>query len=616
MAGEAATHAAQVAALGGVDLVQIVAVLGAGVIAVPLFRRLGLGSVLGYLAAGLAIGPFGFGLISDPEAVLHAAELGVVLFLFIVGLEMEPAKLWALRKQIFGLGVLQVTLCGVLLTLAGIFLMGLTPEVAFVAGMGFVLTSTAIVMQILAERGDLQSPGGQQIVSILLLEDLAIVPLLAVVAFLSPGIDTDATAAQRWLSVGVAAASVVAVVVGGRWVLNPVFRILADARAREVMTAAALLVVLGAALIMQLGGLSMAMGAFLAGVLLSTSTFRHQLEADVEPFRGLLLGLFFLAVGMSLNLTVVANNWHFIVLAVLCYIVIKGGAIYALARLLKASKEDALERAVLMAQGGEFAFVLYTTATGGGLLTPDVNAMLTATVIISMVLTPFSMALLKFLPKRQQSFEGVEKPEGLTGNVLIIGFGRFGQIATQALLAKGQKVAIIDTDTEMIRVAGTFGMKVYYGDGTRLDILRAAGAATADAILICVDNKDAATRIVGLVKSEFPLAKVFSRAYDRGHALALVKAGTDFQIRELFESALVMGAETLRELGTDEDEVASIIEGVRSRDNQRFAAQMVGGLQAGRDLLMSNAEDQARESGVVAGPSEPIIVPEEDQAKV
>lgn len=377
------------------------------------------------------------------------------------------------------------------------------------------------------------------------------------------------------------------------------------------MTAAALLVVLGAALIMELGGLSMAMGAFLAGVLLSTSTFRHQLEADVEPFRGLLLGLFFLAVGMSLDLTVVAANWPFIALSVAAYMLIKGGAIYALARLLKTSKADALERAVLMAQGGEFAFVLYTTATAGGLLTAELNAMLTATVIISMVLTPFSTMLLKLLPKPEQSFEGVEKADGLTGSILVIGFGRFGQIASQPLLAKGLKLSIIDTDTEMIRVAGQFGSKVYYGDGTRLDVLHAAGAGNADAILICIDKKDAATRIVELVKSEFPLVKVFARAYDRGHSISLVGAGVDYQMRELFESSLEFGAETLRELGTDVVEVAEIIEGVRERDRQRFAAQLVGGIQAARDLLLSNAEDQARESGTVAGPSEPIIVPED-----
>ncbi|WP_423067364.1 monovalent cation:proton antiporter-2 (CPA2) family protein [Devosia sp. CN2-171] len=615
MAGEVAAHAADVVAHGGVDLMQVVALLGAGVIAVPLFRRLGLGSVLGYLAAGLAIGPFGLGLVADPEAVLHAAELGVVLFLFIVGLEMEPAKLWGLRKEIFGLGILQVGLCGALLTLAGIYLLGLAPVVAFVAGMGFVLTSTAIVMQILSERGELQSPAGQKIVSVLLLEDLAIVPLLAVVAFLSPGIDTDASATQRWISVGVAAASIVAVIFAGRWVLNPVFKILAESKAREVMTAAALLVVLGAALIMEAGGLSMAMGAFMAGVLLSTSTFRHQLEADVEPFRGLLLGLFFLAVGMSLDLAVVGRNWQFIAIAVVIYMLLKGGAIYGLARVLGSSNAPALERAVLMAQGGEFAFVLFTTATAGGLLTGELNAIFTATVIISMVLTPFSTMLLKFVPKPVQSLAGVEKPDGLTGNVLMIGFGRFGQIASQPLIAKGQhSISIIDNDVEMIEVAQTFGFKIYYGDGTRLDILHAAGAATADLILVCVDKKDSATRIVELVKSEFPLAKVFARAFDRGHSLELVKAGVDYQLREVFESALEFGAETLRQLDVDMVEVGEIIEGVRERDRQRFAAQMVGGLMAGRDLLRSNAEDQARESGTVAGPSTPIIAPEDAKA--
>jgi glutathione-regulated potassium-efflux system protein KefB len=614
MAGDVTQVVEAVAHGGSVDLTQVVALLAAGVIAVPIFKRLGLGSVLGYLAAGLVVGPFGLKLVADPQSVLHAAELGVVMFLFIVGLEMEPSKLWALRKQIFGLGVMQVALCGTLLTLVGI-LLGFPPTVAFVAGMGFVLTSTAIVMQLLTERGEMQTPGGQQIVSILLLEDLAIVPLLAVLALLTPSTGVGGDAGSRWLSVGLAAVSVVAVVFAGRWVLNPVFRILAAARAREVMTAAALLVVLGAALIMQVGGLSMAMGAFLAGVLLSTSTFRHQLEADVEPFRGLLLGLFFLAVGMSLDLNVVLANWQIIAALVVGYMLVKGGAIYGLARLLKSSKSDALERAVLMAQGGEFAFVLFTTAAAGGILTAETNAMMTATVIISMALTPFSTMLLKLIPEPEQSMDGVEEPDGLMGNVLVIGFGRFGQIASQPLIARGNKISIIDNDTDMIRAAGQFGMKVYYGDGTRLDILHAAGASSADAILICVDDKEAASAIADLVKGEFPLAKVFARAFDRGHAIELVKLGVDYQIREVYESALTFGAETLKALGTDEAEVEEIIVGVRERDRQRFSAQIVGGMMASRDLLLSNAEDQARESGTVAGPTDPIMAPEPGAAR-
>ena len=605
MAGGAISQAAE--AVSNIDLIQVVALLAAGVIAVPIFKRAGLGSVLGYLAAGLAIGPFGLRLIADPESILHVSELGVVLFLFIVGLEMEPSRLWSLRKQIFGVGVAQVALCGALLTGVGI-LLGFTPEVSFVAGMGFVLTSTAVVMQLLTERGDLATPAGQKIVSILLLEDLAIVPLLAVVALLSPKLTSAAEATPVWLSIVVAIGCVAALNLIGRWVLNPFFRILANAQAREVMTAAALLVVLGAALLFQFGGLSMAMGAFLAGVLLSTSTFRHQLEADIEPFRGILLGLFFLAVGMSLDINIVAANWQIVALSVVAYMVVKGGAIFVLARILKSSVADALERALLMAQGGEFAFVLFTTAAASGLISPDQQAIFSATVIISMVLTPLTILALKLLPAPAQSMVGIEEPDGLSGDVLIIGFGRFGQIAAQGLLAKGHKLTLIDTDTDMIRVAAQFGAKVYYGDGTRLDILRAAGIEKVDVVVIAVDKKDDAVKIAELIHAEYPLTKVMARAFDRGHAIALVKAGVDFQIREVFESALALSGETLKVLGSSDEEIADLIQGVRERDRQRFAAQVVGGLAAGRDLLLSNAEDQARESGAVEGPSEPVML--------
>ena len=608
MAAEAISQVTEAAS--SIDLIQVVALLAAGVVAVPIFKRAGLGSVLGYLAAGLAIGPFGIRLIADPEAILHVSELGIVLFLFIVGLEMEPSRLWALRKQIFGLGIVQVVVCGALLTGVGV-LAGFSPAVAFVAGMGFVLTSTAIVMQLLTERGDLATPAGQKIVSILLLEDLAIVPLLAIVALISPRTLADAASATPvWLSIAIAIGCVAALNLIGRWVLNPFFRILANAQAREVMTAAALLVVLGAALLFQVGGLSMAMGSFLAGVLLSTSTFRHQLEADIEPFRGILLGLFFLAVGMSLDLNIVAANWQIIAVSVLAYMVLKGGAIFALARFLKSSVPEALERALLMAQGGEFAFVLFTTAAASGVITADQQAIFSATVIISMVLTPLSIQALRLIPAPSQSMEGVETPDGLSGDILIIGFGRFGQIASQALLAKGHKISTIDTDTDMIRAAGQFGFKVYYGDGTRLDILRAAGIEKVDVVVIAIDKREEAVKIAELLHAEYPLIKVMARAFDRGHAIALQKAGVDFQIRELFESALALSSETLRLLGSTEEEIADLIDGVRQRDRQRFAAQLVGGLQAGRDLLLSNAEEQARESGAVSAPSEPVMLDE------
>ncbi|ODT79249.1 MAG: potassium transporter [Pelagibacterium sp. SCN 64-44] len=598
MAGEVVAHAAE-AAHHGVDLVPIVALLAAGTIAVPLFKRLGLGAVLGYLAAGLLLGPSGTGLISDPASILAAAELGVVLFLFIIGLEMEPSKLWALRKQIFGLGIIQVGTCGALLTGVGI-LLGFAPAVAFVFGMGFVLTSTAIVMQMLGERGELATESGQKMVSILLLEDLAIVPLLAVVAFLAPSVD-DTSLLARFVSFGVAVGAILLLIFLGRRIMNPFFSLLAQARVREVMTAGALLVVLGAALLFEVSGLSMAMGAFLAGVLLSTSAFKHQLEADVEPFRGLLLGLFFLAVGMSLDLLVVAENWQIIALSVLAYMLVKGVAIYVIARLLKSGHGEALERAVLMGQGGEFAFVLYTTAASAGLIDAPTNAIFTATVIVSMVLTPFAtIGMRALMPRQAQSMDGVETANGLSSKVLIIGFGRFGQIVSQPLLALHHSVSIIDNDTDMIRAAAQIGFKVYYGDGTRLDILHAAGASNANLILVCTDKREQTTRIVELLRESFPLAKVMARAFDRPHGIELLRAGAEFQIRETFESALAFGNEAITLLGATSEEAEEVIEGVRSRDRQRFERQFAG--EDWRDLdqlLLSNAAEQAREGGVV-----------------
>lgn len=572
---------------GGSELVQVVALLAAGVVAVPIFKRLGLGSVLGYLTAGLIIGPFGIGLFSDPQAILHVAELGVVMFLFIIGLEMQPSRLWGLRREIFGLGAAQVALCGALLTGAGIA-MGFSPLIAFVAGMGFVLSSTAIVMQLLDERGDVATPQGQRVVSILLLEDLAIVPLLALVAFLAPG-SGEADAMSRLNAILIALGSLAALVAAGRWLLNPMFQLLAQSQAREVMTAAALLVVLGAALAMQLGGLSMAMGAFLAGVLLSESTFRHQLEADIEPFRGILLGLFFLSVGMSLDLGVIARQWPLIAMAVIVYMALKSAGIYTVARLLKASHAEALTRAALLAQGGEFAFVLFASAAGVGILDGATNAILTATVIISMALTPLLVLSLRWIvPKDEVSMDGVDVAEGLEGRVLIIGFGRFGQIVSQPLLLRGVDVSIIDNDVEMIRAAATFGFKVYYGDGTRLDILHAAGAGNAEAVLVCVDNPDVTRTIVERIKSEFPLVPVLARAYDRGSALQLIQQGIDYQIRETVESALVFGTTALERLGVDPDEAAEIVADVRRRDQARFEAQLVGGITAGRVYMAGN----------------------------
>ncbi len=574
------------------QLVRVVALLGAAVVAVPIFRRLGLGSVLGYLAAGLVIGPFGLGWFSDPQAILHVAELGVVMFLFVIGLEMRPSHLWSLRRQIFGLGTLQIFTAIAALTLLG-RLGGFAWPVAFVGAAGFVMTSTAVVMQLLGERGELTLPRGQKIVSVLLFEDLLIVPLLALLAFLAPAAASDADAPSRWVSVGIGVASLAGLIVAGIYLLNPMFRILAAAKAREVMTAAALLVVLGAALLMQLGGLSMAMGAFLAGVLLSESAFRHQIEADVEPFRGILLGLFFLGVGMALDLAVVAANWPFIAAAVLAAMATKAACIYLVARATRSAHGEALERAVLMAQGGEFAFVLFATAAANGLIDAEINANLTAIVVLSMALTPLAvLAMQRFMTRPAPARPGdVEDVDGQSGSVLIIGFGRFGQVMSQSLLARDIDVTIIDTDIEMIQSAADFGFKVYYGDGTRLDVLHASGAATARAIAICTDDRDATDRIVALAGHAFPQARVLARAFDREHALALVNAGVDFQIRETFESAVAFGAAALRALGVDDDEAEAIAEQVRQLDGERFELEIVSNdTRAGIPLLLKNTD--------------------------
>lgn len=557
-----------------ISLVAPVVLLAAAVIAVPIFKRIGLGSVLGYLIAGLIIGPFGFAFFQDSTAILHIAELGIVMYLFLIGLEMQPSHLWSLRREIFGLGTLQIIICALALTGVGL-LFGFTWQIAFIGAAGFVLTSTAIVMQLLGDRGDLTQPRGQKIVAILLFEDLLIVPLLAIVAFMAPNHVVESTSV-RLENIGIGLVAIAGLIAAGYWLLNPLFRLLAAAKAREVMTAAALLVVLGAALLMQVSGLSMAMGAFLAGVLLSESTFRHQIEADIEPFRGILLGLFFLGVGMSLDLSVVAQNWQLIVSGVIALMFAKALMIYIVARVTKSSHTEALDRALLMAQGGEFAFVLFSAALSAQVIDSTIKSNLTAIVVLSMVLTPIVGILFKRFTqaKTKVSLENINIAEGLSGSVLMIGFGRFGQVTSQLLLARGVDVTIIDNNTDMIRNAEKFGFKIYYGDGCRLDILHASGAATAQAIVVCVDSKETTNRIVELVTHEFPLAKLLVRSYDREHSLHLVKQKVDFMIRETFESAIKFGGVILQELGVDEDEVERITEEIRDLDNERFETEI------------------------------------------
>ncbi|HSG95287.1 MAG TPA: monovalent cation:proton antiporter-2 (CPA2) family protein, partial [Afifellaceae bacterium] len=501
--------------------------LGAAVLAVPIFKRLGLGSVLGYLAAGVVIGPIAR-LITGPEEIFHVAELGVVFFLFIVGLELKPARLWQMRSDIFGLGAAQVIGTGIALT-ALFSLVGWRLEPAIIIGFGLAMSSTAVGMQILAEKNEMNLPYGRKAFSILLFQDIAIIPLLAVVPLLAPASDGFATSGFGEFIKVVAAIGVL--YLAGRYLLNPMFRLLALTQAREIMTAAALLVVLGAAALMDLVGLSMAMGAFMAGVMLADSSFRHELEANIEPFRGILLGLFFMAVGMSINIDSVLYSWWRIVLAVPIVMSIKAGILYGLNRLFGASHNDSVRVALLLPQAGEFAFVLFASAGAVRALWPSETSFVAAIVTVSMALTPLAVSLVGRLIEDDEEETMEENFEGAGGDVLLIGFGRFGQIVSQILLARDVSATIIDASAERIRQAARFGFRIYFGDGGRLDVLRAAGAQQAKIICICVDKADSANRITELVLSEFPNAKIYVRSWDRGHTIDLIEKGVDFEMR-------------------------------------------------------------------------------------
>lgn len=563
-----------------------VALMAAAVVAVPLFRRLGLGSVQGYFAAGVLVGPSALRLFTDAKAILHFSELGVVMFLFVIGLELRPQKLWAMRGQILGLGFVQVACAMLALGMAAALVFGLPARTAFIAAAGFALSSTAVIMSVLQDRDVLAGEGGQQAVAILLFEDLTIVPLLATVAFISPLTHAEI----RWIDLLAAFASLLLLLGVSRFALNPFFALLARARTREVMTAGALLVVLGAALLMDAAGLSMAMGAFLAGVMLSNSSYRHQVEGDVEPFRGLLMGLFFMAVGMSLDLRVVATEWRLLLAMLLTFAVVKATMVYGVARLLRASPRRGTERASMFLPGGEFAFVVFAAAAAGGVITARENALLSTIVILAMALIPIVAGVVQRLLGTKASMEGVELARGLSGRALIVGFGRFGQIASQTLLSKDVELSVIDNDPERIRDAARFGFKVFFGDGANLETLRQSGAGDTDVLLVCVDEPRAALRIVELVRSEFPQAKLLVRSYDRNHSIGLIRAGVDYEIRETVESAHAMGSQGLRALGFAEAEIDEADGDARQRDRDRLSEQVAGDEMSGRDRLHLGAE--------------------------
>lgn len=563
--------------------------LGAAALAVPICKRLGLGSILGYLAAGVVIGPL-LRLITESESILKVAELGVVLLLFVIGLELKPSRLWSMRRDIFGLGSAQLLVTGAVLT-AIVYLFGLSWQVSVVVGMGLALSSTAIGIQTLNERGELSTPYGQKSFSILLLQDLAIVPLLAMVAALAPRTGSDSEPVgltTAFLELGLIAGSVVLLVVIGRYLLNPMFRILANSKAHEIMTVAALLVVFGAAALLEFAGMSSAMGAFLAGVMLADSSFRHELEANIEPFRGLLMGLFFMAVGMTLNLTIIYENWALIGITALLFISLKAAILYGLGRIFRLGHAVAVRTALLLPQHGEFAFVLFTAAVAAGLMNTTNASILTAVATITMALSPLAMSLAPRLIPTVPGEEIEEDFSEVTGNVILISFGRFGQVVSQLLLAERIDVTIIDNNAERIRSAAKFGFKIYYGDGRRLDVLRAAGLERARMVIVCTDGAAQTSQVVRMVQKHAPQAKVYARSNDRSHSIALRQADVDFEIRESSESAMRMGNEALKGLGVPPERIEEIADDVRKRDELRLQMQADGDPDAARHTLHIN----------------------------
>jgi CPA2 family monovalent cation:H+ antiporter-2 len=487
-----------------------------------------------------------------------------------------------MRTDIFGFGLAQVLFTGALLT--AIFnLAGWRIETAVIIGFGLSMSSTAYGMQVLTERSDLVTRYGQKATAVLLFQDLAIVPLLAIVPMLAPGGGGVGAGGPTEILKAVGALAVL--LLGGRYLINPFFRVLALTRAREVMTAAALLVVLGSAALMEFAGLSMALGAFLAGLILADSSFRHELEADIEPFRGILFGLFFIAVGMAIDPDNLLQSWWQIGLAVLAVMTAKALILYALARIFRAKHNDAVRIALLLPQAGEFAFVLFASASAVRALWPSETAFVAGIVTVTMALTPLCVLLERFLLIKEEEETIEEDFEGAGGQVLIIGFGRFGQIVSQVVLAQHIDTTLIDSSAERVRQASRFGFRIYFGDGTRRDVLKAAGAEQASIICICVAKPDVSNRIVELVGAEFPNAKVFVRSYDRNHTIELRAKQVDYEIRETFESALAFGSETLRGLGFAADEAETLVEEVRRLDAERLEEQLGGETAGGLDAV-------------------------------
>jgi CPA2 family monovalent cation:H+ antiporter-2/glutathione-regulated potassium-efflux system protein KefB len=574
-----------------------VLLLGFGLAFVLLFRRLGLGATLGWLVAGAVVGPHVLGLAGNAGDLNRVAELGITLLLFIVGLELSPSRLWALKSEIFGLGLAQVVLCGAALFGVLDLTSGLSPGASLAIALPLALSSTAQVLPLLQSAGRLRSPFGERAFAILLFQDLSIIPLLTIVAALSRN-PADEGGPPGWQMALLTIAAIAGLVLAGRFLVRPLFRLIATLGEREMFVVAGLTIVVAAAALMEALGLSTALGAFVAGVMLADTPFRHELEADVEPFRSILLGLFFLSVGMLLDLGVIAANPVFVVGMAAALIAVKTVVIGGIGLACKMRWRQALALGLLLSQGGEFGFVLFTRAAQGLLITPGAASLFTAIVTLSMATTPFLMmatARIRAEPDRHEEREG-PRPDGAAA--LVVGYGRFGQTVAQMLLAADISVTLIDTDTEMIDVAQDFGARVYFGDGRRLDLLRQAGAAEADVILFCIDGEDPDAELLIAVRQAFPEAGIMVRAFDRRNLVALRGAPVDFAVREVMESAVHMARAALEHLGDSVEDIDRAEAFYRDNDRERLDVQKEkGDMRAGRERMITERRRDWAEAG-------------------
>lgn len=572
---------------GGTLLRDGAILLGFGLACVLLFRKLGLGATLGYLLAGALVGPHVLGLVGGAESMLSVSEFGITLLLFLVGLELNPTRLWRLKRDIFGLGLAQVLFCGAALA-AVLLATRWSWQAALAIGFPLALSSTAQVLPMLQSAGRLRTPFGERAFSVLLFQDLSIVPLITLVAVLSRA-PADAHATPGWLLGLYTVGAVVGLVLAGRFGLRPLFRLIGVLGEREMFVFAGLFTVVAAAAVMQVLGLSTALGAFIAGVMLADSPYRHELEADVEPFRSILLGLFFLAVGMMLDLGAIAERPLFVASMAAMLIATKAGVIFGLGRLFGMGWREALALGLLLSQGGEFGFVLFAAAQNAFLIAPEAASLFGAVVTVSMATTPFLMRWTRRIraePKREPG--ELEAPTADGASAIVIGYGRFGQTVSQMLMLQRIKLTLIDVNPERIEVAGSFGAKVFYGDGLRLDLLRQAGATDAQLLLFCQDGDGIDAEFLHSVATSFPKAAVFVRAFDRRSMMKIAGGPHAGAVREVFESAVCMAREAMTCVQIDDDEIERAEQEYRRRDEERLKLQADSGdLGAARELIVT-----------------------------